>query len=105
MTRKWLARKCNECNQLPTANVTGIFVCSCGKTWAGLLGIEADEQEQEFLSINGFSTTVDRQGDVYYTGPYGHIIWLFPDDTWYSDKARDGSSMGEYLNWLSENLS
>jgi hypothetical protein len=24
--------------------------------------------------------------------------------TWYSDKARDGSSMEEYLNWLSEKL-
>jgi hypothetical protein len=28
----------------------------------------------------------------------------FSDGTWYSDKARDGSSMEEYLNWLSEKL-
>ena len=101
MTRKWSSRKCNECNQTPRANADGVFVCGCGKAWIGELGVEAEEGEKAFLANNGFSKAVDVKGDVYYVGPLGHIIWLFADGTWHSDKAREGSTMEDYLSWLS----
>ena len=100
MTRRWSSPECKECNQTPRANATGCFVCACGTPWVGELGVEGSESERAFLAHNGFLQAKDKSGDVYYVGPLGHIIWLFADNTWHSDKARKGSTMEDYLSWL-----
>lgn len=35
--------------------------------------------------INGFRRVFN--GDVYYIGPFGHLIWLYSGSEWFSDKA------------------
>lgn len=35
--------------------------------------------------------------NVYYVGPWSHIIELFTDSTWNSDKAAAGSTLDAYL--------
>jgi hypothetical protein len=46
----------------------------------------------------------DIQGDVYYVGPVGHIIHLYADGEWDSDKAPREQSLEDYLTWIREGL-
>jgi hypothetical protein len=43
----------------------------------------------------------DWQGNIYYVLPEGgHIIHLYSDGSWDSDKAASGWSLTEYFGWL-----
>jgi hypothetical protein len=45
--------------------------------------------------------TTDCRGNVYYVMPDGgHIIYLYADGTWDSDRASAGWSLKEYFAWL-----
>jgi hypothetical protein len=44
---------------------------------------------------------MDCRGDIYYVMPEGgHIIHLYDDGTWESDKAAANWSLRDYLAWL-----
>ncbi|HKE24893.1 MAG TPA: hypothetical protein VKB88_21170 [Bryobacteraceae bacterium] len=43
----------------------------------------------------------DAQGEVYYVGPYGHIVWLSANNEWYADKAPEwATALDGYLRWI-----
>jgi hypothetical protein len=59
------------------------------------------EEEQLLLESKGFQIAEDCRGDIYYVLPEGgHILHLYADETWDSDKAPPGLSLEEYLAWL-----
>ena len=48
----------------------------------------------------GFHYARDQQNDEYYVRPAGHIIHLYRDGSWDSDKADGGWSLDKYLTWI-----
>jgi hypothetical protein len=99
MSRVWADEiRCPNCAQVPKPNVNGILSCGCeGKSWAREPSIAGTEEECALLESNGFSEEQDIRGNVYYVGPLGHIVELFADGTWRSDKAAKGGTMETYL--------
>jgi len=64
-------------------------------------GQRGAEEEHEFLTSNRFHLEEDREGDVYYVGPLGHLIWLCASDYWFADKApAEYTSIEQYLSYL-----
>ena len=51
------------------------------------------------LERHGFQEEKDIKYDIYYIAQLGHIVHLFPEGTWHSDKAAEGSNFEEYLKW------
>jgi hypothetical protein len=62
------------------------------------------EDEERWLADHGFHFKEDADGDLYYVGPLGHIIHLYPGGEWDSDKAGACKSLEEYLSWLAARL-
>ncbi len=80
-----------------------MLVCACpDKNWYRTWGVQGTEQETTSLKRYGFELAQDIQADNYYCGPTGHIIWLYADGTWHSDKADPGVSMQGYLDWIEQ---
>lgn len=65
------------------------------------IGQKGTQTEEYLLQSAGFERVEDVQGDVYYVGPFGHIVWLSPHNEWYSDKAPQWSTyLDAYLRWI-----
>ena len=62
------------------------------------------EDEERWLADHGFHFKEDADGDLYYVGPLGHIIHLYPKGEWGSDKAGGCDSLEEYVLWLAARL-
>jgi hypothetical protein len=60
-----------------------------------------EEEHSRFTSI-GFQIAEDCRGEVYYVLPdTGHILYLYADGTWFSDKApTDCHTLDDYFAWL-----
>jgi hypothetical protein len=108
MARKWTSvSRCPDCKKVPYSDGSGKLVCDCGtRTWWRIQdkGVRGTEADIALLARYGFNEEKDIQGDVYYVGPLGHIVHLYPDGTWHSDKAAENSNFEEYLKWVSEGL-
>src|SRR6185437_5319955 len=105
MERKWTSvSRCPDCKKVLYSDSSGKLVCDCGTTWLRTLdkGVSGTEADIALLASYGFNEASDIQGDIYYVGPLGHIVHLYPDGTWHSDKAADDSNFEEYLKWVSE---
>ena len=101
MNRTRAESRCAVCKELPKEHQSGRLTCACGRVWRRLIGEEGAGKEKALLELNGFEMTRDCQGDVYYVLPgAGHIIHLYSNGTWDSDKAADDWSLDEYLAWL-----
>jgi hypothetical protein len=62
------------------------------------------EAEERWLAGYDFYFQKDANEDLYYVGPLGHIIHLYPEGEWDSDKAGSCESLEEYLSWLATRL-
>jgi len=95
---------CPICKKVPKENENGNITCSCGTRWVRRRGVRGTPEEEARFERVGFQWTVDIRGDGYYVLPEGHIVHLYPDGTWDSDKAALGASLEEYLDWIEEKL-
>ncbi len=59
--------------------------------------MKAPDEERVWLASHNFNEATDRDGAIYYVGPLGHIIHLYDDGTWTSDRAEDGVSIEVYV--------
>ena len=101
--RKRAVSCCEDCREIPKPPDDGFgpLTCTCGKIWARQPGVKGTKEEEAALLQQGFQRTEDDQGDVYYVLPErGHVIHLYADCTWDSDKASAGSSLEQYLAWI-----
>ena len=89
---------CPDCTGLPKEDASGVVLCACGRRWYRTWAVKGTEQETANLKRCGFELTQDCQGDNYYCGPMGHIIELYADGAWNSDKADPNASLREYLD-------
>ena len=103
MNRTRSASECATCNQAPKEDESGRLTCACGKTWLRCWGAKGTSEEEALLKLSGF-TAQDVGRDVYYVGPYGHIIYLYAGGEWDSDKAPRDQSLEDYLAWIREKL-
>ena len=95
------ASECPTCHQPRKVDESGRFTCACGTLWVQCLGIKGAPEEESLLERSGFQVERDVQGDVYYVMPEGgHIIHLYADGTWHSDKAPRQQSLEDYLAWI-----
>jgi len=105
MSRTRSASECATCKQAPKEDESGRLTCACGTSWVRCRGIKGTPEEESLLELSGFQVAQDVQGDVYYVMPEGgHIIHLYADGTWDSDKAPRERSLEEYLTWTREKL-
>lgn len=97
--RKRATGQCPDCKDTPKAGEDGWLRCRCAdRVWSGRKGVRGGDDENFFLTRSGFEMTADIQGDVYYVGPFGHIIWLYEEGEWFADKAPpESSSLVEYV--------
>jgi hypothetical protein len=103
MNRTRSASECATCKQAPKEDdESGRLTCACGTSWVRCWGIKGTPEEEAILEQSGFRGTQDVQGDVYYVGPYGHIIHLYADGEWDSDKAPREQPLEDYLTWIRE---
>ena|SRR5437868_8476762 len=68
--------------------------------WLMRKGVKGSQEMESRLENHGFQYARDERNDEYYVGPAGHIIHLYNDATWNSDKADVGVSLGRYLAWI-----
>ncbi len=104
MSRTRSASECATCKQTPREDESGRFTCACGTPWVRRWGIRGTPEEEALLKLSGFIFTLDIQGDTYYVGPLGHIVYLYSGGDWDSDKAPREQSLEEYLTWIKEKL-
>src|ERR1017187_10276062 len=102
MNRTRAKSSCPDCNEVPKANASGSLTCACkNKQWQRIQGTRGTEEEEKLLTRMGFEVTQDCQGDVYYIGPDGQIIWLYSDSEWICHEApADCGSLEKYFDWL-----
>lgn len=100
--RKRATGKCPDCREIPKPDESGRLRCACiRKAWTVRRGERGTDEEHIFLTKAGFQMMTDVQGDVYYVGPFGHIIWLYPEGEWCGDKAPAAcTSLEEYVKSL-----
>jgi hypothetical protein len=103
LDREWVRSECHICNEVPKRDRHGSFRCRCNKLWQVRVGLPGTPDEEARLKQHGFEKERDAGGDTYYVLPNsGHIIHLYTDGTWHSDKAAKGSSLENYLSWIEE---
>ena len=93
---------CPSCNEAPKENANGVVQCACGRRWYSNLSVEGTEEETANFKSIGLDLSEDRDGNKYYCDPWGHLIELYADGTWYSDKARPSESLQEYLDRIEQ---
>jgi hypothetical protein len=76
MNRTRSASECATCKQAPKEDESGRLTCACGALWVLRWGIKGTPEEEALLEQSGCRVTQDIQGNVYYVGPAGHIIYL-----------------------------
>jgi hypothetical protein len=104
MSRARSACECPACKQTPKEDESGRLTCACGTPWVRCWGVKGTPEEEALLEPSGFRVAEGVQGDVYYVGPYGHIIRLYAGGEWDSDKAPREQSLEDYLSWITEKL-
>ena len=67
--------------------------------WYRWGGVRGSQTEIARLERNGYWEVEDVDGNIYYVGDAGHIIHLYADGTWDSDKARPRWSLTDYFAW------
>jgi hypothetical protein len=104
MSRKRSASECPSCKQAPKEDESGRLTCACGTSWLRCRGIKGTPEEEDLLKQSGFIVAQDIQEDMYYVGPMGHIVHLYADNGWDSDKAGGEQSLEGYLAWIKDRL-
>jgi hypothetical protein len=96
-----VVNRCPICNEV-LKEECGIVTCACeSQSWGFDRAERGTEIEEKLLADNGFEFASDIAGDLYYVGPFCHIIHLYPGSEWDSDKAPTNlKSLEEYLAWL-----
>jgi|SRR5208282_6683572 len=102
MNRTRVVERCPDCNEVLKQNDDGFATCACeNRRWQFVRAERGTEAEERLLADNGFVFTEDIAGDLYYVGPAAHIIHLYPDGEWNSDKAPENcKSLEEYFALL-----
>jgi hypothetical protein len=104
MNRTRSAGECPTCKQAPKEDESGRLTCACGIWWFRRSRVKGTPEEEALLEQSGFRVA-EVPGDVYYLMPEGgHIIYLYSDGTWDSDKAPRGQPLEDYLAWIREKL-
>jgi hypothetical protein len=90
--------RCPDCKQILQEN-DGALKCACeNQVWHYERAERGTEAEERYLADNGFEFTRDAGGDLYYVGPFCHIIHLYAGNEWESDKApEDCVTLEEYF--------
>ena len=99
--------KCPTCYQVPNLGEHGRYVCDCtGVYWSFKVGVAGSLDEQKSLRRQGWhlievSRLINLPDDTWYwVGPYGNILLLHDDNTWYCETAPYRFGMLEdYLAW------
>jgi hypothetical protein len=100
MNRTRAAEFCEVCNEAPAENASGALTCRCNRVWCRRKGEIGTQEEQTLLASKGFELAQDIQGDRYYIGREGQLLWLYADGEWTCDKAPpDCNSLIEYFHW------
>lgn len=95
-----MVNRCPDCNEVPKEK-DGILTCGCSRTWQHLRAERGTAEEERRLADNGFEYATSADGDLYYVGPLDHIIHLYPNGEWDSDKApANCSSLETYFELL-----
>jgi len=96
---------CPTCHREPRLE-QGHYVCGCeGVYWSFKGGVAGSPDEQELLRQQGWqlvevSRLIKLPNDFYWVGPYGNILLLHDDDTWYCETAPHRfHRLEEYLAW------
>ena len=93
---------CPDCNEVPKGE-NGIIKCACeNRHWEFVRGQKGTEAEEQYLLENGFVFAEHQdKSDTYYVGPFGHIIHLYGNGEWDSDKApEETKTLAEYFALL-----
>jgi len=103
MDRSRAEGRCNICKQFPKEKEAGQLVCDCGAVWQLRRSVRGTPEEETLLVSNGFHFAQGPHGETWYVlQEAGHIIHLYADGTWDSDKAVAESSLERYLAWIQE---
>jgi hypothetical protein len=79
MDRIRVVEDCPDCHE-SVLEKSGIGQCACeGRQWQFQRAERGTAEEEKRLVENGFEFAKDAAGDLYYVGPFGHIIHLYPD--------------------------
>jgi hypothetical protein len=89
--------RCSACNTI-VRNLS----CACpGKMWKARKSVHVTGDENTMLEGKGFKAVRDDGGDLYYYRPGYGIIWLYPDDSWFTpDPDSLGLTLEAYLQKL-----
>jgi hypothetical protein len=93
--------RCPDCNEV-LKEKDGMVTCAYASRNRRVVQAEKGTPvEETWLADNGFEFAQDAAGDLYYVGPLSHIIHLYPNRKWDSDKAPGScGSLEEYFAWL-----
>jgi hypothetical protein len=106
MTRHLPLVTCTDCWSTPFLNAEGMWVCGCrDKTWLEKHTVDGSEQEKLLFARNGLAEIKLRHETYYWSPKSGHLLYLFDDGTWYSDRApKELVTLNEYMNWYREHI-
>lgn len=90
---------CPACRKILSASERGARKCQCGAILTPVGGVKGTGEVESLLESRGFHYASDYG---YYLGPLGHIVQLYDDGTWESDKAPAGCTLANYLAGFSE---
>jgi hypothetical protein len=106
MARQRETVRCPNCGGVPSLNAEGMWVCGCrDSTWFEKHTVDGSEQEKRLFARNGLEEVKLRNETYYWSPKSGHLLYLFDDETWYSDKApRELLTLNDYMNWYREHI-
>jgi hypothetical protein len=78
-------------------------MCGCGAILIPENSVKANPETESLLQGSGF-VFEDIDGRKYYVGPLSHIVYVYSDGSWDSDKAGTEQSLGNYLAWVRSKL-
>ncbi len=100
MSTVWAENACPDCKQVPKRDGKGTLKCACpNKNWTGVTGVKATGAIADLLGSKGFTFHTNANGDQYYLGSGGRLLWIFGDGTYGSDPrpAKKSATLEEYL--------
>jgi hypothetical protein len=105
MSRQRGSDECTTCNRRPTPDDYGRLVCDCpNKFWQSKPSTAGLPEDRVLLQKHGLQL-IERPNDIYWVGPYGRILYLYEDGTWFCDTAPEKcTTLEEYLARYSETM-
>lgn len=104
MSRTLSDDRCPDCGKTPERSNDGKVLCACeGKRWKWVGGVEGTSEEAEMLKTHRFEFMHDANGDNFYGGPFGRLVWLYVDGTWRGEpRPKVGTTLEGYLKEVSQ---